>query len=323
MRKLCSVIASHAGKTLVLALALSALFCGRAYADPDWSPIENALKANGTILPNDVLRFELVRQDVGNVNVNGQAIDENEAASGFVSFKQIDDGRFFVDGSLPVLESEVAAAQLALRKDDRIHIAAITNRLILATPNLLWIHFEATGNGASLATSIAAVLATIHNPQVGVTVIPGTENIISLSDIPQQFQDLFKKGNLEQIGDVIVFYLPRPDERRIHLGRAPAELGLGVGQSFYIHIQGGVDSVIVTMDVDLALQADEVQNVADVLRAGGFTISSQSNNFINDDPHLYFVHASASGNGFDFAQPLLTAVDIINAHNGGHDHGWN
>jgi hypothetical protein len=53
---------------------------------------------------------------------------------------------------------------------------------------------------------------------------------------------------------------------------------------------------------------------------GGFSISSQSNNFVNDDPSLYYVHASASGNGFDFAQPLFTAVQVIEADSG---HGHN
>jgi hypothetical protein len=321
MRVFRSVLSSYAGTGFTLALALSAAFCGRAYASTDWSSIQTALHASGTVLPNDVLRFELVRQDIGNINVNGLSVDENEAASGFVSFKQLTSGAVFVDGSLPVQESEVSVVQTALRQDSHIQISAIANRLAQATPNLLWVHFEAEGDGATLAASIAAALTTIHSPQAGITTIPGTENIISPGDIPQQFQTLFKEGYLEQLGDVIVFYLPRPDENRIHLGNAAAESGLGVGQSFYIHIQGGVDSVNVTMDVDFALRADEVGPVEDVLRAGGFTISSQTNNFLHDDPHLYFIHASANGNGFDFAQPLFNAVQLIQGAAGDHGHG--
>ena len=320
MQALPSIFIRRIGKALALTLALFALFGGRAYAATDWSSIESAMKVNGVVLPQDVLRFELVRRDIGNITVNGQVIGENEAASGFVSFKEIENGRFFADGSIPVRDSEVQAVQTALRQDTRIHITAIGNRLAQDTPSLLWVHFEARGNGKSLATSIASVLATIQNPQLGLFVLPGTENIISLSDIPQQFQDLFKQGFLEQLGNTIVFYLPRPDERRIRLGEVPAAFGLGVGQSFYITILGDVNSVTVTMDVDFALRKDEIQQVSDVLRGGGFTISSQSNNFVNDDPSLYYVHASAMGNGFDFAQPLFTAVQIILADSRGHGH---
>lgn len=298
---------------LVLSFALMAFCDGRAYAATDWSAIQSAMGIDGVLLPGDVLRFELIRADIGNLTVNGQILNQNEATNGFVSFKEIENGKFFADGSIPVKDSEVQSVQTALRADTHIHITAIANRLSQETPSMLWIHFEARGNGGSLATAIASVLAMIHNPQLGQVIVPGTENIISLSDIPPQFQALFKQGFLEQINDTIVFYLPRPDERRIRLGPAPASFGLGVGQSFYITIQGNVNSVIVTMDVDFALQKDEIQQVSDVLRTGGFTISSQSNNYVNDDPNLYYVHASASGNGFDFAQSLFTAVQIIQA----------
>jgi hypothetical protein len=327
VRKLGFITRSYIGKVGVLILALAAFSGGRAYASTDWSAIESAMKVDGVVLPNGVLRFELVRQDIGNITVNGQLVGEHEGVSGFVGFKQIEGGRFFADGSIPVLDSESQKLQTALRQDTHIQITAIANRLSQETPSLLWVHFEARGNGASLATSIASALATIGSPQLDLFVLPGTENIISLSDIPQQFQDLFKQGFLEQIGNAIVFYLPRPDEKSIHLGSVPAESGLGVGHSFYIEILGNVDSVTVTMDVDMALRKDEVQQVVDVLRSGGFTVSSVSNNFVDDDPSLYYVHVFGTGNGFDFAQPLFTAVQIIEADSKfeqghGHDHGW-
>lgn len=315
--------------TFILAFALMVFSGGRAYAATDWSAIQSAMGTDGVVLPGNVLRFELVRLDIGNINVNGQIIGVNEAANGFVSFKEIENGKFFADGSIPVRDSEAQSIQTALRANPRIQITAIANRISQETPSLLWVHFEARGDGGSLATSIASVLATIHNPQLGLVVIPGTENIISIDDIPPQFQELFKQGFLEQINNTIVFYLPRPDEKRISLGPAPASFGLGVGQSFYITIQGNVDSEEVTMDVDFALRKDDIQPVSDVLRRGGFTISSQSNHYVNDDPNLYYVHASAVGNGFDFANPLFVAVKIIEAnskrdhdHDHDHDHGW-
>lgn len=314
-------------KAISLVLMLAAFFAGRAYAATDWSAIQTAMKTTGVVLPGDVLRFEIVR-NIHPIDINGQVINMFEGASGFVSYKEIEDGRFFADGSIAVLDSESQSLQTALRQDPRIHITAIANRLSQETPSLLWIHFEARGNGASLATSIAAALATLgDNPQLGFPIIPGTENIISIDDIPPQFQELFKQGFLEQIGNCIVFYLPRPDEKFIHLGQVPASIGLGVGHSFYILIQGNVDSEEVTMDVDMALRKDDVQQVLDVLRGGGFSVSALSNNFTDDDPSLYFVHVYGAGNGFDFAQPLFTAVQIIEAnakhdHDHDHDHGW-
>ena len=52
----------------------------------------------------------------------------------------------------------------------------------------------------------------------------------------------------------------------------------------------------------------------DTLRAGGFTISAQHNQLLDDTPHLYFVHASASGDGFTLGNTLYTVIKIIQAH---------
>jgi len=314
-------------KVLALTLVLAAFPGERAFAtSTDWSAIQSAMQVDGNVLPDGVLRFELARTDVGDITVNGQKINLNESASGFVSYKPVGGGWFFADGSIPVRDSESEMIQEALRQDRHIHITAVANRLSQETPAMLWIHFEAVENGASLAGSIAAALAKINSPQ-NVLVVPGTQNIIQPGDIPPPLQDLFDKGYLEQLGSSIVFYLPRPDEKRINLGWVPASFGLGVCQSFYITILGGVDSEIVTMDVDFALRKDEIQPVSDILRKGGFAVTAQSNNYVDDDPNLYYVHVYATGNGFDFAAPLFVAVQYIEAsskhdHDHDHGHGW-
>jgi hypothetical protein len=264
-------------------------------------------------MPGQVLRFELVRQDL-TVTVNGQTLPSYEVAAvanGFVAFKEIHDGQFFADGSLPAQESEVAALETALRANTHIRITAIVNHVILETPKLVWVHFEATGNGATLAASLATALMTINNPQIGVGVIPGTNTVFNPSSIlPPQFLKLFDEGFVEQLVDIFAFYLPRPDERRISLSGVPAETGLGVGQSFYIQVSlsGGTNA---TLNIDFALRAEEVQAVEDTLRAGGFTVTSQSSHFVDDNPHLYFVHATASGDGLGLGTTLYNVIQII------------
>ncbi len=47
----------------------------------------------------------------------------------------------------------------------------------------------------------------------------------------------------------------------------------------------------------LCAAAEEVQPVEDVLRTGGFSITSQGNHYLYDNPSLQFVHATASGDG--------------------------
>jgi len=316
MRALRFVTRSSRFQAIAILLALSTLMCSKSFAAPDWSAIQGALNATGVELPGNVLRFELSRQDL-TMTVNGQPVPSIETAAvanGYVAFKHIDEVRVFVDGALPAQETELPALQAALRADTKIHITAIANHLTLESPKLVWVHFTATGNSTDLATSLATALATIHSPQVGLSVILGTNSVFDPSILPPKFLKLFDEGVVEQLTDIFVFYLPRPDERRISVGPVEAETGLGIGQSFYIQIplSGGTNTA--TLNIDFALRADEIQQVEDTLRAGGFTISAQHNQFLDDAPHLYFVHASASGDGFSLGNTLYTVIKIIQAH---------
>ena len=244
---------SQLAKAVLLAFVSLSLLTQKAFATPDWSAIQTAMGASGTEMPGDVLRFELVRSDL-TMTVNSQAQTPGSVANGFVAFKRAWDGQMFVDGSLPAQETELAALEAALRADRRIHISAIGDHFILESPKLTWVEFQALGDGADLATALAAALATIHSPQLGVTVIPGVNNIIDPAAIlPPKVLKLFDKGFVEQLDYIFAFYLPRPDERSISIGDVRAESGLGVGQSFYIQVDFSGGSNI-TLDVDFALR---------------------------------------------------------------------
>jgi Domain of Unknown Function (DUF1259) len=308
---------SELAKAVALAVVFFSFAGEKAFAAPDWSAIESALGNSGTEMPGNVLRFELVRSDL-TMTVNGVAQTPGAVANGFIAFKRGYDGQIFADGSLPAQESEVVALEAALRGDKHIQITGIGSHFILESPKLVWVEFEALGNGTDLATSLATALATIHSPQLGVNVIPGTDNVFDPSTIlPPKVLKLFDEGFVEQMDDIFVFYLPRPDESSISIGNVRSEAGLGVGQSFYIQVpfEGGSN---ITIDVDFALRPEEVLPVEDTLRAGGFTIASQANHYLDDDSNLQFVHASAAGDGFTLGDSLLSAIQLIRGN--GHHH---
>jgi hypothetical protein len=303
---------SQVTKAFALAFVFFSFLGEKAFAAPDWSAIQSALGATGTEMPGNVLRFELYRQDL-TVTVNGQPQTPGAGANGFIAFKRAYDGQMFADGSLPAQETEVAALETALRANKHIQITAIGSHVILDSPKLVWVEFEALGDGTDLATSLGTALATIHSPQIGVNVIPGTDNVFDPATIlPPKVLKLFDEGFVEQFDDIFAFYLPRPDASSILIGDVRTEAGLGVAQSFYIQVpfSGGSN---ITLDVDFALRPEEVQPVEDTLRAGGFTITSQSNHYLHDTPHLQFVHATASGDGFTLGDSLFSAIQIIRA----------
>lgn len=318
---------SFVATALAMAFAVTALLALPLTASAaDWTPIQSALNAPGTPFPGNVLRFELVRQDLTMLTVNGQPIPVTEVAAianGFIAFKASAHGSFFVDGSLPALESEVPALETALRTNLKIDITSIGSKVLNESPRLIWVNFEAEGNGAAIASTLYTALQKIQSPQLNVTVIPGTNQVFNPSSVlPPQFLKLYNEGTVEQLTDIFAFYLPRPDEHEIRLDDVSAETGLGVGQSFYIQIpfSGGTNSA--TLNIDFALRPLEVQSVEDTLRAGGFTITSQTNRFLMGMPHLIYVHATASGDGFALGNTLYSVIQIIqrDSHYGHH---WN
>src|ERR1700730_7554000 len=71
-------------RSLVVACIIVVLLQSGARAATDWSAFRNALGTNGIELPNDVLRFPLVRDDL-TIKVSGRKVSPALFASGFIS----------------------------------------------------------------------------------------------------------------------------------------------------------------------------------------------------------------------------------------------
>jgi hypothetical protein len=309
----------------MLVLAVVLLSPLGAFAATDWSGIQAAMGTDGYVFPGDVLRFQLARRE--NISVDGAPpLPGHFAAAvsnGFVAFKQKRGNDFFADGALPAKESEVSALEDSLLGHGRaIRITAIYSHVTNISPKLIWVHFEATGPGVELATWLADALVIIQNPQLGGIFIPGTNNVIDPPAIlPPPILDLFNQGFLAQVDNIFAFWLPRPDECSISLdSRVKAQSGLGVGQTFYIQVDfsGGAD---ITINIDFALRTSELPAVQSILRSGGFTLPSLSNNYVSDTPRLHYLHATASGNGIVIGATLFKAIQVIGRGDGNGGNG--
>jgi len=310
-------------QTLILPVAVLSVSTGTAYAtggSTDWSEIQAAMGTDGAVLPGDVLRFQLVRKDV-TYSVNGVPVFEGYIGSvtnGFVAFKEKRNGQCYVDGALPAQDSEVSALQDSLLQHRQFHITAIYNHVTNLSPQLTWVHFEATGSGVKLATWIAAALETIHNPHLGVGFVPGSNDVLPPDILPPEFQDIFNEGYFATVNNFFIFWLPRPDEKRLTLDdRVKAQTGLGVGQTFYINIDFSASNTNATINVDFALREDELAAVQSILREGGFTLPSLSTNYVSLNHPLYYLHATGSGDGFALGEVLFKAITVIEKKSAG------
>ena len=81
---------------LALAFGICTLCTGKALAATNWTAIQAAMKANGTVMPGDVLRFELSRHDL-TMTVDGAPVPPElveEVANGFACWVSTRSGRY-------------------------------------------------------------------------------------------------------------------------------------------------------------------------------------------------------------------------------------
>ncbi len=288
---------------LPLALCLAFTLSSHATPTPYYAPIQGYMGAKGVIQADGVLHFDLVRSDLA-ISVNGQAVNSAELP-GYVNFKDLFNGSWFVTGSLPAVESQAATVQAALRIDPNINITAVVNQVALATPHLLWIHFEAQGSSSTLAHEIATALERINNPQKGVTSVP-----VAISVVPGAiFQDAFigANGTITQLnGSVYVFTVPRGDITSYAFGTVPASTSLGVSYNFYVQPLSTGNNIILTTDLSLSNQ--ELQVVRDALVATGLNVGAVHGDYIDDSQRLFNVNAYATGDAATLGNSLYNSL---------------
>jgi hypothetical protein len=215
-----------------------------ARAATDWSAFRNALGTNGIELPNDVLRFPLVRDDL-KIKVSGQKVSPALFASGFISVTPTTliplsgaapitgqaapptEQFYFVVGAIPAEDWNADPVARALRTCTCIQISSIMNHGAKSSPNMVWVHFEGTGKAKKLTDALVSALAIVDEPQRKVS-----SGAIDLSGyVPSIYQALYHQGTMEYLNDVYVFTLPRPEQSRITIGVVPAIPAFGVGQT--------------------------------------------------------------------------------------------
>jgi uncharacterized protein DUF1259 len=231
-------------RSLVVACSIVVLLQSGARAATDWSAFRNALGTNGIELPNNVLRFPLVRDDL-KLKISNRKVSPALFASGFISVTPTTliplssaapvtgqaapptEQFYFVVGAIPAEDWNADPVARALRTCTCIQITSIMNHGAKSAPNMVWVHFEGTGTAKKLIDALVSALAIVDEPQRKVN-----SGAIDLSAyVPSIYQALYHQGTMEYLNDVYVFTLPRPEESLITIGVVPAVPAFGVGQT--------------------------------------------------------------------------------------------
>lgn len=293
--------------TFVLAITLAS---AHAYATTNWSVIQQALGNSGTLLPNGVLRYELVRSDLTSLAVNGVPAVPSVLAAGYLAFAPIPNNTtdVYITGAIPLQETEVSIAVDFLRAVG-MTVSAVVNEALGENPKLEWVYFAGQGTQQTLATGLQQGMGALANPQ-NVAIVPmnaaNNYDGDGITALPASYQQIISIGILQQLGPTgaFEFLLPLATESTITVNGIAASVGLGIAHVFYFE---PLSDGTVNFNVELALAPAQVKPVINDLRGLGLSVTAQHNHFL-PATGLYYVHVFYHGDGTTLMDSLTAGL---------------
>lgn len=320
-----SITRSFAAAISVGALALGVVSHAQAET-PDYSAFQAVLGASGTPSPDgSTITFPLIRQDLTGLTANvveptgivAVPAAAESFASGYLDIHQVSTSpeTYFVVGAFPAIASELPQLEARLESIG-LPTTAVVTAANLSQP-VITVHVEGTvvGAASSFAGGLSFVLTYIHNPQMNITLMP-VDLTAAESELPvkaaKKFGALIGNGTFQLVDNqALIFSLPRTDGITVGPSNLPATPSLGVAQSVILSGDG-----VAVINVELALKTNEALKQLPKLTAAGYTLTAQSNYFVDDSRRLTFVHAVASTTDLGLLEDQLAALGkVLNALN--------
>jgi biotin operon repressor len=286
-------------KTMRAAALMAMLPVAALAAGDDWSAVGTALGKTGTVMPGDVYRVGLPRNDL-HVSLDGVEIKPSLALGGWLAFRS-HGGMAMVMGDLVLTADEVNPVMKKL-VESGIEITAVHNHLLRAVPATFYMHVLGNGDPVKLATALHEGLAQSHTPFAAPAA--GTPAPLDL-DTAMIDRMLGAKGNA--VGGVYQVTVKRAEA--IQDGGMEVPVAMGSGEAINFQPTGGGKAAITG---DFVLTAKEVNPVLRALRENGIEVTALHNHMLDDEPRLFFMHFWANDDAQKLATGLRKALDQVN-----------
>ena len=265
---------------LAVGLAIFALGRSTAFAaDPDWDAVEKIFGKPAKVQPDGVRRFGWPRTDL-HVALDGVAIEPTLALGSWAAFAAMPNGDAMAMGDLVLLGTEVNAVVSALQARGA-QVLAIHNHLIGETPQILYLHFSATGSAAAVATALKTALERTATPLTPSTTAPAPSPPETAAF--QRIEEaLGRKGSMA--GRVLQVSVPRAEAVQENGMAIPTGMGMATALNFQI-----VGEQMATTG-DFSLIASEVNPVIHALRSRGIEVTALHSHMLSETPRLFFLH---------------------------------
>src|SRR5947209_6496297 len=276
----------------------------RQSTEVDWNAVQDALGRPGTMMAGDVFRIGMPRSDL-KVTVNGVPVQAGFALGSYAAFKQFDDGAM-VMGDLVLLDEEVNAVMQGLF-DQGFEISALHNHLNNMSPHVMYMPYEGHGDALQLAQGLHQGLAPSATP-LSPAVPPAPAAAPSGPQLDVGMLDGILGYSGRANGSVVQYTIARA-ETITEMGH---ELLPSMGVATALNFQPtGPDTAAATGD--FILTGNEVNPVAQALRANGIDVTAMHQHHISEQPKVYYMHFWANTDPASLAQGLRAAIDQTNS----------
>jgi Domain of Unknown Function (DUF1259) len=261
---------------VIIALLLSATIPASAQQSIDTAAIVKALGRNGTAMPGGVYRVSFPRSDL-RVTIGSIRIAPGLALGSYAAFEPAGAGALAA-GDLVLLEDEIEPVTQSLQASG-FQITALHNHLRNERPHVMYLHFMATGDAATIATNLHKALSLTHTPLV-TPKPPDMSAPWFASDLQQSLGRTGKSTN-----GVISISIARQED--VTMDGTPIAPAMGVATALNFQ---GVGNARVATTGDFVLIGSEVVPVERTLISHGFEVTALHSHMIDDSPHLYYMH---------------------------------
>jgi hypothetical protein len=285
--------------TVFIVLALLAFLSLQGFAQSQFETIRSIMGTQGEVMPGDVLRFDLTREDI-NPSIAGYPAKPDLLLEGYAAFRPAGSGKAFMVVELGLKQSEVNPAMTVVIRNPLTKDTALHNHWLFENPRQIFLHFTGYGDAAELAHVVRQVLAKTSAPPPA-TPPQSHADVSGLDD--SKIKSIIQPDDAVNAHGVLSLTV---DRNGVKYNGMSLPAAMGAESDFNFQSIGGGKAELAA---EFSLTANEVEPVLNVLRSYGINVTAEHNHFLLDSPRLFFIHAWGVGNDITLAHAVRAALN--------------
>ncbi len=260
-----------------------------------WKALDSVFGAGGLHQADGTYRINVARTDVEFRNTKGFVVPPQMGLATYAAFNGSMDEALVV-GDFAMLQHEIDLVIDVLRAGG-IEVVALHNHMTTEEPRLFFMHFQGKGKAMDLANTVKKGLDLLgQNIEVEAT-LPGTPPVV---DWDKMGTIIGAKG-ADQGGGVFRWGYPRKD-LSVSLDGVGFLPGMGLGSWAAFHSCACGKTMV--MGDTVCGSRKELQDVIDIFRKNGVSITAIHNHVFGGSQEVMFLHYEGEGDSYKLAETV-------------------